>query len=265
MSSALGNFEQARMTPNDRVFLDSARARVFSSGSASFLTVFSTVYGYRYFANKNVLVKPKRNWPLPVFLGLLSTFPAMVFQGRSEYRRAIVDLEDRSYLRKFLFDAAIVANPDLNAQQLYSKIALEEYETHQRQLAQAQQSFHDRHLQELANQEEFLYKKDKFLQEHYHRKKGERPLTDRMKDREGKQISEEVMQRAEVNKQRKAAGLPPDETPYAQIKREQRRMSDEMFDRRSQERDARLAQLDAEAEQEELMLLAQEQQQEGGI
>lgn len=124
-------FSQAKLTPNDRVYLNQARARLTTKIVMVTGGTFAAAYAFKMFRDRKRILKPRR-WPFAIFASILVTIPAMVVQSREEYRRAIIDLDDTSYLRKYLFDAAVVTNPDLNAQQLYSKLAIEEYEQQQR-------------------------------------------------------------------------------------------------------------------------------------
>jgi len=165
---SLEAFQQSRLSPNDRVYLNGARARLTTKAVFTAGGTFGLVWALQKWRRG-----PKaRKWPLALVSSAVITIPFLVLQAREEYRRAIIDLDDESYLRKYLFDAgmllihlididslntffrfafffytltlfffifafyianlAIVTNPDLNAQQIYSKIAIEEYEQQQR-------------------------------------------------------------------------------------------------------------------------------------
>jgi hypothetical protein len=97
-------FQQSKLSPNDRVYLNSARARM----TTKLLTVgalsFGTVYFLKAFKDRKKLYKPRR-WPWALLGSIIVTVPTMTLQAREEYRRAIIDLDDHSYLRKYLFDS----------------------------------------------------------------------------------------------------------------------------------------------------------------
>lgn len=161
MSSQQGQFREfhtSRLTPNDRVFITTARAKITTQAVMAFGGIFCSMWLYR-----RVLRPKKGRIILPTFLGLAAAVPLTAYNVRNEYRRAIVELHDDSYLRKFLFDAAVMANPDLNAQQIYSRVAIEEQEKKQQQLMLEQQRMQS--LQQSATDQDYRQYQQKHQQQ----------------------------------------------------------------------------------------------------